>query len=203
MRFIKKIQYNSPVILTYTLLCLAVTCLIQLVPASRTFFSVSRTSLADVFFYLRLFTHTMGHVSFAHYFGNFMIILIIGPLMEEKYGSRQMLIMMLITSVVTGLVFALISPAGSALLGASGIAFMLILLSSFVNLTNGRIPLTFILVVLVYIGSEVSAGFTAADNVSHLTHIIGGICGAGLGIWANRGKLGRTRTDAAKEPESK
>ncbi|MCL2351724.1 MAG: rhomboid family intramembrane serine protease [Firmicutes bacterium] len=199
MRAIKRLQYNSPVILTYSLLALAVTLLTRNARVGQLLFCVYRTGFADMLFYLRLFTHTLGHANMAHYFGNFMLILVLGPVMEEKYGSRQLLLMMAITSVVTGLVFVLISPAGSALLGASGIVFMLILLSSFVNLKNGCVPLTLILVIIVYIGNEIAAGAAANDGISHLTHIIGGICGAGLGIWFNRGRLGRERAAGGKE----
>jgi len=42
--------------------------------------------------------------------------------------------------------------------GASGVVFMFILLSSFVNFKKGRIPITFILVVIIYLGGEVMNG---------------------------------------------
>ena len=69
----------------------------------------------------------------------------------------------------------------SALLGASGVAFMFILLSSFANSTEGTIPLTLILVGVIYLGNEIISGMTVNDSVSQLAHIVGGICGCGLG----------------------
>ena len=54
---------------------------------------------------------------------------------------------------------------------------MLILLSSLVNLQNGKIPLTLVLIFLFYIASEVIDGLFKKDNISHLSHLIGAICG--------------------------
>ena len=44
-----------------------------------------------------------------------------------------------------------------------------------------------IIVALIYISQEIYAGVTTADNISHLTHIIGGSIGAVYGL-AFRGK---------------
>ena len=40
----------------------------------------------------------------------------------------------------------------------------------------------FILVFVLYVGGEIISGITLKDNISQLTHIIGGVCGALLGI---------------------
>ena len=39
-----------------------------------------------------------------------------------------------------------------------------------------------ILVLLLYVGGEIVNGFVLQDNISQLTHIVGGVCGALLGI---------------------
>ena len=74
----------------------------------------------------------------------------------------------------------------SALLGASGIVFMLIVLSSLSGMSQGTIPLTFLLVAVIYLGQEVSDALTARDNISQLTHIVGGVCGGVLGMSMRR-----------------
>lgn len=88
--------------------------------------------------------------------------------------------MIILTAFITGLINVIFFPT-SALLGASGIAFMLILLSSFTNFKSGTIPLTFIVVAVAYIGNEILKGVFSSDNISQITHIIGGICGAFFG----------------------
>ena len=190
----KRITYNSPVILTFALLSLAVLGLAYLTnnASNRLLFSVYGNSWADPLGYFRLFGHSIGHANWAHLSSNFILILLIGPMTEERYGSKQLLIMMLITSLITGVISALIQP-NVMLLGASGIAFMLILLSSFASSQSGTIPITLILAIIIYIGSEVITGAQnivgiTSDNISQLTHIIGGICGIAFGIFVRRKK---------------
>ncbi len=178
MNSLKKIKYNSPVILSFTILSF-IALLIGYATngLSTTYvFTVYRGSLSSPMFYLRLFTHVIGHVDWQHFLGNFMLILLVGPMLEEKYGSDKLLIMIVITALITGLINVIFFDTG--LLGASGVAFMLILLSSFVNNKEGEIPLTLILVAFAYIGNEVINGFISTDNISQVTHIIGGVCGA-------------------------
>ena len=103
----------------------------------------------------------------------------------EKYGSRSLLFGMLLTAFVTGLAHLLLNGS-AALLGASGIVFMLILLASFASFRQGTIPMTFLLIAGIYIGNEIITGITTADNISQMSHIIGGACGAFLGCFLNR-----------------
>ena len=182
-----KISINAPVILGLTGISLIVL-IINSLSGGRfnNAMGIYYTSITDLTFYTRFFTHSIAHINMTHYAGNFLLILAIGPLIEEKYGSRYTLIALLICSVVTGLVHVIFQPR-VMLLGASGIAFMLILIGSFVNTSRGKIPLTFILVTVLYICNEIIAGITVHDNVSRVTHVIGGICGAACGwYWARR-----------------
>ena len=139
-------------------------------------------SLAAV---IRLFGHVLGHADFAHFTGNMVLFLVVAPPMEEKYGSRFLLSAIALTAFISGL-FQFIFFPGTALLGASGVLFMLILLSSLSGVKQGGIPLTLILVAVLYLGQEVLNGLTIQDSTSNITHILGGLCGTGLGFWANR-----------------
>lgn len=191
-----RISYNSPVILTFTLISTAVLILTHYVGLDiQGFFSVAeQMSWTNPITYLRLFTHVIGHGNTEHLVGNFTFILLIGPILEEKYGSKDMLFMIAVTALVTGLLHILFAnifgdPAvNEGLLGASGIVFMLIILSSLTNFQKGTIPLTFILVAILFLGKEVYQGLTAEDNISQLAHIGGGICGGILGFFAEKGK---------------
>ncbi|MBR3095629.1 MAG: rhomboid family intramembrane serine protease [Clostridia bacterium] len=178
-----RLQYNAPVILSFALLSLGALLLNQLTMGrtNRLLFSVYRCSLADVLAWPRFFLHVLGHANFSHYLGNMMLILVIGPPLEEKYGSRPLLWAIVVTALVSGLVHWLFFP-GTALLGASGIVFMMIVMSSLAGMKDGCIPLTLILVLALYIGGEVVKGVTLKDNVSQLTHVVGGLCGAFLGV---------------------
>lgn len=148
--------------------------------ANRTLFSVYRASAADPLLYLRLFLHVLGHANFAHYAGNMALLLVLGPLVERQAGSLRLLLMMALTALITGLVHLLLSP-GSAVLGASGIVFMLILLAAASGRSRGKIPLSLLLVALIYLGQEL-AGLFSQDGVSQIAHIVGGLCGMGFGL---------------------
>ena len=168
--FLSRIRYNSPVVLTFALLSLAVLAADR-ISGSRTtalLFSVYRSSPADPLTYIRLFGHVLGHASFAHYFNNMSLLLVVGPIAEEKYGGKRLLLCFALTALVSGLLHCLISP-DTALLGASGIVFMLILLSAFAGAESGTIPLTLILPHVAGLGVY---GVFLAEPISNL---LGGV----------------------------
>lgn len=88
-----QLQYNSPVILTFFLLSLGALFLGQWTGGWTTkhLFCVYRGSLKDPLFYIRLFGHVLGHASWDHFLNNMLLLLVIGPPMEEKYGSGPLL----------------------------------------------------------------------------------------------------------------
>ena len=177
------IRFNAPVILGFALLSLLVLGLDALTGGSTTshFFCVYRSSLGDPLTYIRFFGHVLGHSGYDHYMGNMLLMLLVGPVLEEKYGSRSVLMTIIVTALVTGLVHFIFFP-GSALMGASGVVFMLIVLSSFTEMKKDGIPVTLILVVIFYLGSEIADAIFNRDNVSQLTHIVGGLCGMFFGF---------------------
>ena len=118
------------------------------------------------------------------------MILVVGPLLEEKYGSSNILFVILSTALATGIVNFIFFP-NVQLLGASGVVFAFILFSSLTSITEGKIPITFILVAIIYIGEQVYRGIFVNDNVANLTHIIGGLVGSGLGYIMNKYKMKR------------
>lgn len=178
----RKIHYNSPVVLTFFFLSLAALALDTLTEGwtTRHLFSVYRSPMTPLFF-VRLVGHILGHSGFSHFAGNMVLLLVVGPPMEEKYGSQALLGGILLTALVSGLLQCALFP-GKALLGASGIVFMLILLSSLAGMKAGSIPLTLILVAAIYLGQEVYAGLFVKDNVAHFMHLVGGACGTALGL---------------------
>ena len=177
------VDYNSPVILTFAAVSFVVLVLGILTGGltNTLLFSVYRSSLLNPLSYIRVFTHVLGHADISHYLGNMMFFLLLGPGIEEKYGSKVTLAMIAVTAFVTGVINCLLF-SNTALLGASGVVFCFIILSSMTGLKNGKIPLTLIIVCILYIGQEVFNALFVNDNVSQLTHIIGGACGCIMGF---------------------
>lgn len=179
------IKFNSPVILGFTALSL-VALLLGFITGGATntlLFSTYRTSALDPLGFVRMFTYVLGHADFQHWITNITLLLIVGPLIEEKYGSIKTLLLILITAFVTAVFNNLLFSTG--LMGASGIVFAMILLSSFASYEKGSIPLTLILVAVIFIGGQIFAALQP-DGISQFAHIFGGIVGCAAGFFMHR-----------------
>ncbi len=178
-----KLSYNAPVALTFAILALVALILDGLTNSWTTInlFSVYRAPLSDPLTWVRFFGHVLGHSGYAHFIGNIVLILVLGPNLEDRFGSWNLLWAILVTALISGVVQFVFFP-GTMLLGASGIVFMMILLSSFGGVRNGVVPITLILVAVCYLGGELWDAIFVDDNVSQLTHIIGGLCGTVIGF---------------------
>ena len=150
-----RIKWNAPVTLSFALLCTIIFVLDRFFMGSiMSFFTVfPNIQWLNPFSVITLVTHSLGHSSMEHLLSNLTFILLIGPIVEEKYGSSSLLYMIFVTSLITGLITVLFMNVG--LMGASGIVFMLILLVSFTNVSGREIPMTFILVAILFLGKEV------------------------------------------------
>jgi GlpG protein len=182
-----KIVVNAPVVISFVLLMFIATLAGILTNGSATnmLLSTYRSSLLSPMTYIRLFTHVLGHTGWSHFLGNATYILLLGPMLEEKYGSDKVLEVILTTALVTALLNFFLFP-GVALCGASGVVFAFILLTSFTSFNEGEIPLTVILVAVIFIGQQVYEGLFLQDSVSNLSHIAGGIIGAVIGYQLNK-----------------
>lgn len=205
-----KLQYNSPVVLNYALICVVLTALTDprygMMQWLNEFFTVypfghPNMKLSNPFAYFRLFSHALGHGNWAHFLGNFTFILLVGPILEEKYGSKMLLTMIFVTALISGLLNAIFFSYAS--LGASGIVFMMILLVSFTNMQGGKIPITFILVAILFLGKEIynmigeTTGTTGENGISEFAHILGGVFGAVFGYSINVKKLKSRNSESA------
>ena len=170
-----RVTYNAPVVLTFALAAAVV----QLLPESAKQYFAAWPEFHDWRSYLGLITHILGHAGWDHLLANFSIILILGPILEERHGSLTLLGMILITALVTGLIN--VAFTNQYLVGASGIAFMMVILASVANIRAGEIPLTFIAVAVLFMGREVVAAFKD-DQVSQAAHLIGGTVGGAFGF---------------------
>jgi membrane associated rhomboid family serine protease len=175
-----KLSYNAPVVLTFSLIATLVQVLAETVwPGITARYFAVRPWLDQPVDYLTLVSHIAGHSNWTHLFGNFTLILLIGPILEERHGSLSLVIMIAITALVTGLINVLFF--NTSLLGASGIVFMLILLASTANIRQGEIPLTLVLIALLFLGKELVDALRD-DNISQMAHLVGGAAGALFGF---------------------
>lgn len=190
------ISYNAPFTITF---CLIATALFFINDATRVneadagilrdFILLQPPfSMGNIFDYIALVGHPLGHASTTHLIGNLSFILLLGPVVEKRFGSLNLLIMVAFTAIATGLLYCLIWS--NPMWGASGIVFMLITLSAMQGAKAGEIPLTFILIVALFIGKEVYNSFDN-NQISEFAHIMGGIIGSLFGFWGPIAKKGK------------
>ncbi|MFP4139358.1 MAG: rhomboid family intramembrane serine protease [Phycisphaerae bacterium] len=177
-----RIRYNAPVLLTFSLVALAV----HVIDATAVPGLTGRWFTLPGWFdwthapnYLRLVTYTLGHSDWEHLLGNLPIVLLLGAFVEDKYGSRDILAMTLVTALVAAVLNALLFESG--LRGASGVVFMLIVLASLGNVRRGELPLTFVLVAGFFLAGEILAS-RQPDRTAQWAHMVGGVVGGVFGL---------------------
>lgn len=176
-----RLTYNAPFTLTLALLATVVLIAdraLQGMLAVQLFSVPPVFDSGNVVHYLRLLLFPLGHADGTHLTLNLSVILLVGPLLEEKHGAARLLGLSLATTLITAVAHLLLFP-GTGLLGASGIAFLLIVLGSFTNVRRGTIPLTFVLVALLFLGHELTQRQT---GISTLAHLLGGAAGGLYGL---------------------
>ena len=177
-----RLSYNCPVVLTYAAVCLALVGVNWLTGGwlnKYVMVCYGHPSLLDPMTYVRCITYFFGHADWEHYASNMLLMLLVGPVVEEKYGSGNLAFMIMVTGIASGIINCIFFDTG--IIGASGIVFMMIILSAFTNVKKGEIPLSLILVAAIYLGREIVNAFTP-DTVSQFGHIIGGLFGLIWGI---------------------
>lgn len=182
-----EITFNSPAMLGLVFLCFLVTLAgeITKMETTRQIFMVYHSSPADPLTYVRFFSHVLGHIGWPHFIGNASYLLLLGPMLEQRYGWKVVMEITLVTALVTGFIQYFAFP-NIALCGASGIVFACIMLSSFTEFGEHEIPVTFILVGIVYLGQQVYDAIMVDNNVSNMAHIVGGLLGAIIGYKLNK-----------------
>lgn len=146
---------------------------------SQLFVLDGTTHFTDFGWYISLVTYIFGHQSLDHLLGNLSLLLILGPIIELKFGTKQFLWMSFITALSTGLIHVVLWD--NHLLGISGVVFMYIVLSTLLNIRNREVPFTFILVIILYFGMEILSSLKET-NISHFAHLFGGAMGTFWGF---------------------
>lgn len=178
-----RIKYNAPVSLTLIILCSVVLALDHYVNSfliSNWFTADGNVSFnySDPLAYLKFITHILGHSDIGHFRGNAIYLILLGPILEEKYNSKILLGLILTTAIVSGLINAFF--IGTYMLGASGVVYLFIVLISFTNIEKGEFPLSVVIVLGFYLYEELSR--VNMGEISIITHLIGAIIGLLYGL---------------------
>lgn len=185
-----RIKYNAPVSLTF----IALSSLILFLNTHVNTFLISDWFTADgtISFnysdpvsYVKFITHLLGHTDLGHLMGNAIYLILLGPILEEKYKSITLLGLILTTAIISSLINAFF--VDTYMLGASGIVYLFIVLVSFTNIEKGEFPLSVVVVLGFYIYKEISR--EDAGDISIVTHLVGALVGLLYGLLTVMGGL--------------
>ncbi|EPF26424.1 hypothetical protein HMPREF1221_01138 [Treponema socranskii subsp. paredis ATCC 35535] len=182
-----RVTYNAPVTLTFAVICTLIMLLdtyvfdrhlaaaLFIIPGGK--YSSHPFDWKAPLDYFRLFSHVFGHADWQHLIANMSLVLLLGPIIESRYGSRVLALVITITALVTGVINACLITHPE--MGASDVVFMMIMLASFTSFAKNEIPLSFILVFILYIGGQFfNFGTLQHNGISVAAHIAGGLCGS-------------------------
>jgi len=190
-------ENDAPVVLGYCGISLAVYCLNLCLP----------WLVADVFSWpawlyrkpfsimthFRLFAHAAGHQEWGHLKGNILLICLVGPACERAHGGAALLRVLAVVAVCTALAHSCTKPH-TIVFGASGSVFALIMLSTYANYKGSRVPITSVVVAILWLAGEVwDLVLSRASGVSNIAHLAGGLLGVFCGI-SMQAADGRGRT---------
>ena len=123
--------------------------------------------------------HIFGHSGWSHFLGNIVYIAMLCPCIEDKFGTIPLAIITLLGALVIGIVSVV---SGIPCYGLSSIAYMWVILNTFQTDESEGLPITSIILLLVFVLPEFLAMFTKTDHIAHQNHVLGAVCGLGFGI---------------------
>eukprot|EP00617_Octactis_speculum_P020747 CAMPEP_0185757198 /NCGR_PEP_ID=MMETSP1174-20130828/15665_1 /TAXON_ID=35687 /ORGANISM="Dictyocha speculum, Strain CCMP1381" /LENGTH=143 /DNA_ID=CAMNT_0028436511 /DNA_START=176 /DNA_END=607 /DNA_ORIENTATION=+ len=123
-------------------------------------------------------------------------MLLVGPPCEKEFGSRDLFKIMCYVAVSSAVAHMMFGAKFGWQLGASGVVFALILLNSLLSARSGTVPLTFIITVMLWVGTETRSLFFSTDGISHIAHLSGAAVGTMAG-YALHKKAAQERADKA------
>ena len=183
-KILRRLSVEAPVVVTFVFLCSFMHAISFALPGGSIFLGV------DDFFeptnpmhYLRQMTHIFMHDGIPHLRNNMTHMLLVGPSSEAVFGSVNLIYIILVVAISSAWAHILIGQPWTRQLGASGVCFAVILLNSLVSAKRGKIPVSFILTAVWWLGDELVDLLFAGDNVSHHAHLVGGIVGAAAGYY--------------------
>lgn len=178
-----KVAYDAPVTLTFVIICVLLLLLNNFVIKNGALerLLASPTSQAgalpfvvqEPLSYLRLLLYIFGSGATVEYITNLLIILMLGPAMEERYGSVIIGIMIFVSALFSGVLNA--SFCNESLVGAVPVVCMMTFLTAFVSFSNKTVPMTFLATIVAFGYLAINSGLGA---VRFIICVAGGLCGS-------------------------
>lgn len=180
-----KFSYDAPVSQTFVIITVAIFLLDLLVFKLKlnTSYLIAPTSAAgnlpfslkEPLSWVRLLFYIFGGTDKALLFTNLLFVILIGPTMEERYGSIIIGLMFFVSAMFTGVLNVCACKFGIS--GCSSVVFMLLILNALMFFTKKTVSATSITMILLFVCREF---FIQNPNgiAGTLITLAGGLCGS-------------------------
>lgn len=178
-----KVSYDAPVTLSFVIVCVVFFLLNNFVIKNGALEKVlaSPTTQAGALpfivkmpvSYVRLLLHVFGSTDGSALITNLILVMLLGPAMEERYGSVIIGIMIFVSALFSGVLNACF--CAESLVGAVPVVCMMIFLNAFMSFSKKTFPLSFAAVIVLFVFLEI---FNGAGVVRIIICIAGGLCGS-------------------------
>jgi len=152
-------------------------------PATSKYLSLNPLFILKGGMYWQIFTYMFVHGDFSHLFFNMLALVFFGLAVERRMGSKEFLLLYLVSGTLCGLLSFLLYIATGTwyvfLMGASGAIFALLLAYAVLYPDSviyiwGIVPVPAPLLVIGYAGIEIFNMLAGTNQgVAHSTHLIG------------------------------
>ncbi|MBP5568442.1 MAG: rhomboid family intramembrane serine protease [Treponema sp.] len=204
-----KFEYDAPVTLSFiviTVLIFVISLIAKdakiqsLLVAPTNAAGKAPFSFSNIKSILGLFLYIFGGADPALLFTNLLFIALIGPSMEERYGSFIIGIMMFVSALFAGVLNACFCKYPMS--GCSAVVFMLVLLNAMMYFSKNKITGTSVSMIILFILREV---YIKNPNkaVGVIIILAGGLCGSLFAFLASPKARSERKTGVTVEPYKK
>lgn len=139
-------------------------------------------NVASVKSYVQMIFYIFVPTSVNILFTDLILILLLGPTLEDRYGITVIGVMIFICALFSGVLNACFCK--NSLTGPSCIVYMMIFLNIFFSLIKKKIPLSFVVIFVLLIVKDV---LVPSENgiVGIIVNICGGLCGSLIAFLAS------------------
>ena len=123
--------------------------------------------------YLRLLIYIFGSNIDSNYITFLFVYLLLGPAMEERYGSVIIGVMIFVSALFAGVLNACFCT--ESLIGPVPVVCMMIFLTAFMSLSNKTVPVTFIATIILFAYLSITCGLGV---IRLIICVAGGLCGS-------------------------
>lgn len=121
-------------------------------PASKAFGTASAFNFASPLDYLKIILHIFGSAGWTSFFTGVLLLLAFGPVLEERYGSVMVSLMLVTAAVVNGVLTACLSAVPSV--GLESLVFTMLFLTLINAFTKKVFPLSSVLILAAAISYD-------------------------------------------------